>query len=222
MGKTPLSKEEIDEIMRLRKNGHSISEIRKIVPRGKASIFKYMKNVEVVSPYKEILKAKQGGSKYRSSYFWNAAKLKANRLISDLTVLDKVLILTCLYWGEGNKNELSLINGDPCLVKVFVAGLLEIGVKKSDLKVTLRLYDDLSKHESIRYWANVLEIEKSSITNVNVMKGKKNGKLKYGMCRVRVCKSQEYFKLIISMIDLLRFSFNAPVVQRIEQPRPKW
>ena len=212
----PLSVEEINNIVALRKTGHSMSEIKKVVLRCKASIFKYMKNVEVLPKYKAILKAKQGGSRYKSSCNWDMARAKAKTLISNPTFSDKMFILSCLYWGEGNKNELSLINSDPGLIKIFIDCLLEIGDKKDDLKVTLRLYDDLSKSEAINYWAKVLAIEKSFITNVNVIKGKKNGKLRYGMCRVRVSKSQEYFKLIISMIDLLRFSLNAPVVQWIE------
>jgi hypothetical protein len=220
MGKMPLSPQEIDRIKKLRMTGHSMSEIRRVVPRGKASILKYIKNVEVLPEYKEILKIKQGGSKNRANHYWGLAKIKARLLIPDLNTSSKMLILSCLYWGEGNKNELSLINSDPGLIKIFIDCLLEIGVKKDDLRVTLRLFDNLSKNKAIEYWSKALCLEKTAINNVNIITGNKKGKLMYGMCRVRVRKSHEYFKLVISMIDLLRFSFNAPVVQWIERCGP--
>lgn len=40
------------------------------------------------------------------------------------------------------------------------------------------------------------------------------------MCRVRVAKGGSYFKLIMSMIDLIKSDFNAAVVQWIEQRSP--
>jgi hypothetical protein len=60
-------------------------------------------------------------------------------------------------------------------------------------------------------------LPKDFIKNINVIKGKKIGKLKYGMCRLRVKKVGRYFKLIISMIDLIKSGVqNVLVVQWIE------
>ena len=215
MGKMPLSLEEVSKIIELRKTGHSIPEIQKIICRGKTTVFNYIKNVEVLPEYKEILRVKQGGSKCRSKRYWDIARVKAKELMPTLCFSNKLIILACLYWGEGNKKDLNLVNSDPGLIKVFVDCLLEIGVKKDDLRITLRLFDDLSESECVEYWARVLDVDIKAIRNVNFIKGNKVGKLKYGMCRVRVRKSHEYFKLIISVIDLLRFSFSAPVVQWI-------
>lgn len=179
-------------------------EIRKITKNSNGTIFKYIQGVSILSEYQELWKQKRGGSKFRSQKQWDESLLEAQSLILPLGRNSKLVILACLYWGVGNKRELNLINSDPTLIKTFVNCLIEIGVKKDMLKVTLRLYEDLNINNAIKYWADILEIKKEAISSVNILKGLKRGKLKYGMCRVRVAKSARYFKLIMSMISLLR------------------
>ena len=215
-----VDEEDIKEIIKLRQTGHSLPEIRKITGRGNSTVFKYIQNIKVLPKYKQLLRIKQGGSIERSKTKWKEAGLEARRLIDCLTKRDKLLILACLYWGEGTKSELSLNNSDPAMIKIFVECLQVIGVKKFDLRITLRLYDDLSRQESVRFWSNLVGISPDRILGINILSGKKEGKLKYGMCRVRVTKGGPYFKLIMSMIDLIKSDFNAAVVQWIEQRSP--
>jgi hypothetical protein len=115
-----------------------------------------------------------------------------------------MLILACLYWGEGNKTELNLINSDPNLIRVFVNCLKRLGVKDEDLLVSARIYEDLNPEKVKLFWAKTLRIHKDLIRSINVLNGKKLGKLKYGMCRVRVRKGARYFKIIMSVIDLIK------------------
>jgi hypothetical protein len=72
------------------------------------------------------------------------------------------------------------------------------------LKVSLRLFEDINKKKTIQFWQKILSLPKGSITKFDISKGKKKGKLKYGMCRIRVKKSGRHFKLIMSMIDLIK------------------
>jgi hypothetical protein len=55
-----------------------------------------------------------------------------------------------------------------------------------------------------------LNLPVSQIRSVNILKGKKVGKLEYGMCRVRVTKGERHFKLIMSMIDLIKSHLLSP------------
>jgi hypothetical protein len=82
-----------------------------------------------------------------------------------------------------------------------------LGVKNREFKISLRLYEDINKEKATNYWAKNLNFKNSDIKSINVIKGKKAGKLEYGMCRVRVEKGQQYFKLIMSMIDLIKSNF---------------
>ena len=200
----PVTKKEAETFVRLRQTGHSLPEIQKATGRGSATVFKYIQNVKVLEEYKQILRAKQGGSKARADKGWKESVQKADGLLGTLTKRDKLIILTTLYWGEGTKRELNIINSDPELLRVFIECLLLIGVTRDMLRVTLRIFEDGSENEARKYWARALKIPENSILGVNILEGKKLGKLKYGMCRVRVTKGAPHFKLIMSMIELLK------------------
>lgn len=221
MPKVPISKHEIKQIIDLRKTGHSINEIREIVRRGNSTVFKYIKNIKVLPQYKLILKSKQGGSIKKSRDNWNSAASSARKLIRSIVKRDRLLILAALYWGEGNKRELNLNNSDPILIRTFIECLKDLGVRKEELKITLRLYEDINVQKAKTFWANILDISEDKILGVTILAGKKVGKLEYGMCRVRVTRGAPYFKLIMSVINLIKSDLNAAVVQRIERGTPK-
>lgn len=221
MGKAATTKQEIKEIKRLRTIGYSIPEIVKVVGRGKSTVFRYVQNVDVLPEFILVLKSKQGGSITRSKNDWNDAKKKAEMLISGITQREKLIALSCLYWGEGNKKEFNFINSNPFMVRVFVECLSIVGIEKNTLKFSIRIYEDISKNKVLSFWSNVLEIPKSQIGSIDVLKGKKKGKLPNGMCRVRATKGGKSLKLVRSMIDLLKSEIiPAAVVQWIEQDTP--
>lgn len=195
---------EVERIVLLRQTGHSLPEICKITHRGSATVFRYVKNIEVLPEYAETLRAKQGGSKARAQKDWSESLKKAQEFLPQISSRDKLFILAALYWGEGTKRELNLINSDPELLRVFVECLAEIGITKEMLRVTLRIYEGMNETEIKRYWSRILNIPEKSILGVNILKGKKEGKLKYGMCRIRVTKGAPHFKLIMSMIELIK------------------
>lgn len=204
MSKKALSLKEILQIKDLRKKGNTLSEIKILTGKSNGTICKYIKGVSVLKKYQEIWKEKRGGSKIKSKREWEEAKIKASDLIKKIGLLEKMLILSCLYWGEGNKTELNLINSDPSMIRVVISCLKDLGVKDSEFKISLRLFEDINKKNAISYWSNTLSLPRGFIKNINVIQGKKIGKLKYGMCRLRVKKGGKYFKLIISMIDLIK------------------
>lgn len=203
MGKQKISEKEIKTIVQLRETGHSLPEIKKIVPRGSGTIFKYIKNVTVLPAYKDTLEAKRGGSKALSTKNWAEAQQKANILIPHISTKEKIIIAACLYWGEGTKGDFSLSNTDPNLIRTFIACLKEIGVTNKDLRVTIRTYEDLDRKKVIAHWAKIVGIPKKQIQGINVLKGKKHGKLPYGMCRVRVTKGAQYLKLLQSIMKTI-------------------
>ncbi|MFA6554004.1 MAG: hypothetical protein WCS89_00670 [Candidatus Paceibacterota bacterium] len=217
MNGIPITQSEIDSIISLRKTGHSLPEIRRITKRGSSTVFKYIKNVPIPSKYISILKTKQGGSKKRAKKAWDEADAKAQELIGNpLSLEQRLCLLIGIYWGEGTKKELNLINSDPQLIKVFVSCLQDIGIAKEQLKINLRLYNGISKREAILFWSNILDIKPERIGKIEIVHGQKIGKLKFGMCRIRVAKGAQYFKLLISLINEIKKKFNALVVQRIE------
>jgi hypothetical protein len=200
----PVTKKEIKKIKKLRETGHSLPEICRVLKRRNSTVHRFAKNIVVLPEYINILRQKQGGSIRRSEEFWKKANDKADFLLKRIDKRDRLFILAALYWGEGAKRELNIINSDPELIKVFILCLREIGVKEKDLRISLRIYDDIDATDAKKYWAKVCGINTKNILNVNVLIGKKSGKLPFGMCRVRVTKSAESFKLIMSMIKFIK------------------
>lgn len=202
MGKLALTKKQIKIITKLRQRGHSLPEIQRFTGHGKGTIFKYIQGVQILPEFFEYWKSRRRSSTYRMMEETKRAETEARAIIQDSNRINRVLIASCLYWAEGTKKDFSLSNTDPELIKVFIQCLGEFGVKKKDLRVTIRVYEDLDIPLAIKYWAHVVGIPKGRISNVNVLKGKKKGKLKYGMCRIRVIKGGYLLKIIRSIINL--------------------
>lgn len=115
-----------------------------------------------------------------------------------------------LYWGEGAKRDLSFCNSDPGMIRMFAHCLLQMGVNKEDLKITVRIYEDIEKRNAVSFWSRTLGMPVKQISNVNVLKGRKKGKLKYGMCRIRVRKGGFYLKTLQSIIQLVKENYIRP------------
>ncbi len=194
----------IEQIKFLRSQGKSISEISLITQKSKSVVSRYIQDVEVDPKFKDILLAKQGGSTYRAQLSWDKKKNEVDKIFESFNKNEKLLILACLYWGEGTKRELNIINSDPSLLRIVVSCFKELGIPEAQIKATIRIYDDINKDEALQFWSHSLKISPNCFKNVNVLNGKKKGKLKYGMCRIRVEKGAEHFKLIISIIDRIK------------------
>ncbi len=199
-----LSLEEISKIQYLRKTGHTLSEIRNLTKRANGTIWKYIKDVSILSKYQDVWRAKRGGSKVRSNREWEESRVKASNIIRHIGFVEKMIILSCLYWGEGNKKDLNLINSDPFLIRTTLVCLRDLGIKNKEFKISLRLFGGINKRKAISFWTKILGLQYNTIKKIDVIKGNKVGKLKYGMCRLRVQKGGRYFKLIVSMINLIR------------------
>jgi len=208
--KPHLLQNEVKRITELRQTGHSLLEIKKATGRAYGTVFRYIKDVPILPEYQEMWRTKRGGSKFKALKEKEQASKKARLLLSSIDSRDTLFILAALYWGEGTKKELNLINGDPELVRVFVSCLRRLGITNNQLKITLRVFEDMDKGKVITFWAQTLGVMERHIASVDVLKGKKKGKLLHGMCRVRVAKSKDYFKLIMAMINFIKSEITLP------------
>ncbi len=204
MGKIKTPNKIIDKIKELRSKGYSISEISSYTGKSRSVVSKYIQNVKILPEFVSILNKKQGGSKSRSDDLWLKSNIYAEELIKKLTTRDKLILLIGIYWGEGTKRELNIINSDPIMLLAFIKLLKEIGVSIDRVKASVRIYENMSEEKTINYWYKTLEINKSQFYKTEVVKGNKKGKLEFGMCRLRVEKSSKEFKLIMSLISVVK------------------
>lgn len=204
-----ISSERASRIKELRKTGHSFPEIRRLLRCGYGTVIRYCQGVEVEEQYRAALREKQGGSKVRAERRWLASKQIAGSMLAPhvFNTRDKLLLLAALYWGEGTKRELNLINGDPRLIRVYMACVKSVGVDDSMFSFSLRVFGEVPVHQARLYWAKELRVAEGRIQIGEIVEGKKVGKLPFGMCRVRVRGGEKYFKLVMSMIELIASEF---------------
>lgn len=194
-----IPKRTIKLIKELRSKGWSLPEIYRQTQVGYGSVFRHIQGVIILPQYKQSWRGKWGGSRKRKELLQLQAQEKANKEIRDLKDKDILTIFACLYWAEGNKKDFSFTNTDPGMIKTFLKSLEILGVPKKDLRITIRTYEDLNKDFCINYWAKIAGIPEKQIVNVNVIKGKKKGKLPFGMCRVRIIKGGNMLKYAVAL-----------------------
>ncbi len=195
-----ISRKVIDSIRKLRQKGFSLNEIRKLYPIGYGSLYRYIKDVEMFPEYKKTWLGKRGGSIKRKKLAEKIALREAKKVIKNLSYNEKLLFITALYWGEGNKKDFGLTNSDPELIRIFIHGLLNLlRVEKNRIRVSIRIFEDMNKKKCLEYWSKITGIPFGEFANVNILKGKKKGKLLYGMCRIRVLKGGNMLKYMVAL-----------------------
>lgn len=202
-----LSKETILEIKNLRKKGFSIPEISRECNRPKSTVSRHIKGVRILSRYYQRWLSRRNASKIISERNWQLADKKAKQLIDVITEKDLILMGISLYWAEGAKRDFTFSNTDAEMIRIFVYVLRKVfGIKDKDLKISLRIYEDLNKKTCLHYWSGIVGIKLGINTSVDILKGTKKGKLKYGMCRIRAKKSglllKEFFAIIKRVTSL--------------------
>lgn len=203
MGKPMLSDTNISTIRSLRSSGLSVKEIVKELRLGTGTVSKYCKGVILTEKAKNILEEKRFPAKRKSQEEKARALFHAQRIIKKLKKRDIFLILVALYWGEGTKKELNLINGDPDMINFFIKGLLSLGIEKEKIKISIRVYSGQNKNSLTSFWLKKLALSQGNVVGFEMVdSGTKQNKLQYGMCRVRVEKSSYSHKLVTSAIKI--------------------
>jgi hypothetical protein len=173
------------QVVDLRKQGKSYSDILKVIKVSKSSLSLWLKDVPLTSKQKLNLadRRKRAVETYRTTM-----KLKhQNKLESYynsqakklLPLSDKELMIAglFLYSGEGNKvsrGSLNITNTDPSVVKFsiyWITKSLKVDINKVHIK--LHLYSDMDVEESTKYWVKELKIDKKLFRKPYIKKTKR-------------------------------------------------
>ncbi|PIP32304.1 hypothetical protein COV53_02810 [Candidatus Gottesmanbacteria bacterium CG11_big_fil_rev_8_21_14_0_20_37_11] len=205
MAKQKLNTTEIDKMIDLREHGYSLSEIKHITGKAQSTVYRYIKNVKILPEYISVWESKRGGSYKIKRRKEESAFEDGKKLIGKLSNREKLLFLCALYWAEGSKKDFGLSNTDPGLIQVFVSNIRELlNIEDSRLRISIRIYEDLDKDKCLSYWSKIVGIPKDKFVSVNILSGKKKGKLEYGMCRIRVSKGGDILKKINGINKAIR------------------
>ncbi len=197
-----IPEQKIALIKELRRTGHSIPEISTVTSLPKSSVFRYIQGVDIDKDFQGRLNDRRRASTVRKNRLVNESNRHANDLITSISKNELLLITASLYWAEGAKKDFSFANTDPEMVRLFINSLRRnFNVKDDELTISIRLYEDLDEKIAIIFWSKIVGFPLEGKVHINLLKGKKNGKLPYGMCRVRVRKASKLHKLIFSIIN---------------------
>lgn len=200
MGKPKLDSNKTMKITQLRSNGLSIPEIASLIGVPKTTVFRYARSVKIKPEFISAWEVKRGGSRRRKQAKEKIAADEGLNFIGSLTGKEKMLILASLYWAEGSKKDFGLSNSDPSLIKLFVYLLRDVlKIENDRIRPSIRVYSDLNINKSLDFWSAKIGMPKVDFLKVEVLKGKKEGRLEYGMCRIRVLKGGDFLKKIVGI-----------------------
>lgn len=205
------SLEKIEQLKQLRREGHSIEGLVKILSIPKSTVWHHIQGIKLRKKYILKLKANQGGSRLKKERDLIKAKDEARILIHGK---HKYLIslLAMLYWAEGdNKNAFSFVNTNAEMISMFM-GILEkcFHINKKQLLITVRYFTGMNRNKCLRHWSKITKVPKKQI-NMYYNDGGKRGRTEFGMCRIAVKKSGYLFKVVRSLIVGISKEINAPV-----------
>lgn len=206
----------IQSIKNLREKGYSINEIVNELGVPRTTVWHHIQKVKVAPEFSKILASKRGGSAIRSAKAWKEAENRAKQILAGEH--SKLAIAAAmLYWGEGGKKSCDITNTDPNLLQLYLNFLYNVlGVDKSEIKFTLRIFTGMKPAECLKYWSDAIKVDEGTFI-IRYNDGGMSGKAKYGMCRIVLKKGSKYLKL---MLSLIRFSFS--LLMGYDNPIPQW
>lgn len=194
----------INKLKSLRKKGLSIEQLMREFSMPKTSIWHHVHTIKVSEKYINKIRMNQGGSKIRRDRDLARARGEAVAFVpKDIDKSTAAILAATLYWGEGSKRDFNLANSDPNLVRLFISCMKKLGISPDKFALHVRTYEDLDRNKAIRYWTSITKIPKSNVVRVEVLKGRKNGKLPYGMCRIRLYKGAYQLKFLTAIREHL-------------------
>lgn len=136
-------------------------------------------------------------------------KEAAKQGIGSLTARELFLIGVGLYWAEGSKDKpyarrenVTFVNSDPGMIKVFLAWLTLLGVERERLRFTVMIHETADVTGAERYWADLVGADRSAFTKTTLKKHnpktvRKNVGDSYRGCLViKVLKGAELYRRI--------------------------
>lgn len=211
------------EAQNLRRKGLSYSDILKKVDVSKSTLSLWLREVGLSKQQKQKLTEKRLAAVVRGGMVKRNQRLTRSKLILDkaenevgrLSKRELWLIGTALYWGEGSKQKeynpsvgVQFTNSDPEMIKIFLLWLKKCClVKDEDFYFEIYIHDTFeNKSDEVkRFWAKVTGYPLSKFPKMyfkhNLIKGRREKVLYYGLLRVKVRSSTDFNREISGWIN---------------------
>jgi len=199
-----MKKEEREKARELRRTGHSVKEICRMLGVAKSSVSVWVRDIELTEEQRLALKkhypgypGQHAGSRAVAAKYRELRRQYQEEGRAKAREGDPLHLAGCmLYWGEGEKGRpsLSLANSDPDMMLFYLRFLLnslQVEKDKIILRIICYLGNGMTTEEIEDYWLQTLELPKNclrkTIINVQPRSSQQKGrKLKCGMCKITV------------------------------------
>lgn len=191
------------EARRLRRAGHSMREIERLLDVSRSSVSLWVRDIQLTDEQiAELARRSATSPGQRAGAAANAALGLARRRSYQASGRirargrEQLHVMGCmLYWAEGDKcrGSVRLANSDPALLRLFARFLRECyGAQVERLSITCNLFaDHLARQREIeQFWLDTLALPgtclRSSVVNVysKYSQKKRKNKLPYGTCKL--------------------------------------
>lgn len=188
----------------LRRQGWSIRSIEKELGVSKSSVSRWTRDIELSDEQQKNLKRNQIEKVLKKGSQANSKKhllQRRNHQVSgrEYARLNRPLHLKgcMLYWAEGSKdrNRLEFVNSDIHMMALFVK-FLRHELKVTNDIISIRITCHATQQEKINmieaFWLQLLKLPKKALrkTQIKIGTTSRRNKLKYGMCSIRVDRTE--------------------------------
>ncbi|MFF8944241.1 hypothetical protein ACF1A5_18620 [Streptomyces sp. NPDC014864] len=138
-----------------------------------------------------------------------AKQAMAKQAIGGLSPRELFLVGVSLYWAEGSKDKpyerrenVTFVNSDPGVIKVFLAWLDLVGIERERLRFTVMIHESADVAGAERYWAELVGADSSAFNKTTLKKHnpktvRKNIGAAYRGCLViKVLKGADLYRRI--------------------------
>ncbi|CAL9505892.1 hypothetical protein SUDANB6_03545 [Streptomyces sp. enrichment culture] len=136
-------------------------------------------------------------------------KEAAKQAVGELSSRELFLLGVGLYWAEGGKDKpydrrenVTFVNSDPGMIRVFLAWLNLLGVERERLRFTVMIHESADVAGAERYWADLVGADRAAFNKTTLKKHnpktvRKNVGDSYRGCLViKVLKGAELYRRI--------------------------
>jgi len=212
-------------VVKLRKDGHSYSEILQKVHVSKSSLSLWLKGIRVSHEDQVRFKtkgdvARRLGSEALRRIREAKTKVILNESREEISRIDNealMLIGSTLYWAEGSKQNINrpskgvvFNNSDPRMIKVYLKWLdkcLKIPFERISFEIYIHKSHKKSIEELVLYWSEITGFPRSKFGKVYFKKNKihsirKNRGSDYsGVLRISIKKSTDLNRKIVGWVE---------------------
>ncbi|MEU9654068.1 hypothetical protein AB0E00_34955 [Streptomyces sp. NPDC048110] len=214
--KRPRAKDHLrDRARELRRRGWTYDQIEAELGCSRSSVSLWVRDLPKpeprYTPQEQQTLMRAGLARLRSAQDEERQRTKeeAKLAIGELSARELFLVGVGLYWAEGGKDKpydrrenVTFVNSDPGMIKVFLAWLDLLGIERERLRFTVMIHENADVAGAEQFWAELVSADRSAFNKTTLKRHnpktvRKNVGVSYRGCLViKVLKGAELYRRI--------------------------